>query len=100
MEAEWAFEEDMAVLARAMADDVAGRVSSKAPDVQLSAEALGREIRNHYEPSGVPIPLPIADTITLSQNLASIAAPLYADIPTHLHQPPSCLDALPPDQAE
>ena len=70
-----------------MSDDVKGRVSSRAPDVQQSAETLRLAIRNHYERLGMPIPLPIADMITLSQNLASIAAPLYADIHTTFTNP-------------
>lgn len=81
-EAQGAFEEDMAGLVRAMFDDVAGSDSSGAPDVQQSAEALRREISTHYEQAGGRIPLTIADMITLSQNLASIAAPLYGDIHT------------------
>ena len=79
-EAQGSFEQSMAVLVRAMADDIAGKASTSAVDVQQSAEALRREVRNHYEQSGVPIPLPITDMITLSQNLAAIAAPLYGDI--------------------
>jgi len=85
--AQSAFEEDMAVLVRATFDDVAGKVSSGAPDVQQSAEALRQATRNHYEQSGVPIPLPLADMITLGQNLATIAAPLYADIHTTFTNP-------------
>jgi multidrug resistance protein MdtO len=79
-DAQGVFEEDMATLVRAMSDDVAGRVANRAPDVQQSAEMLRRAIRDHYERSAVPVPLPIADMITLSQNLASIVAPLYAHI--------------------
>jgi multidrug resistance protein MdtO len=97
-EAQGVFEEDMAGLVRAMSDDVSGRVSSRVPDVQESAEALRREIRDHYERSGSPIPSPIVDMITLSQNLASIAAPLYTDIHTisaQIHQ--GALTACPPD---
>lgn len=86
-QAQGVFEEDMAILVRAMSDDVKGRVSSTAPDVQQSAEALRLAIRNYYERLGMPIPLPIADMITLSQNLASIAAPLYADIHTTFTNP-------------
>jgi multidrug resistance protein MdtO len=81
------FEEDMAILVRAMSDDVKGTGSSRAPNVQQSAEALRLAIHKHYERSGMPIPLPINDMITLSQNLASIAAPLYADIHTTFTNP-------------
>jgi multidrug resistance protein MdtO len=97
-EAQGVFEEDMAVLVQAISNDVSGRVSSRVPDVQESAEALQREIRDHYERPGLSIPSPIADMITLSQNLASIAALLYTDIHTisaQMHQgtPRAC----PPD---
>ena len=86
-EAQGTFQEDMAVLVRAISDDIAGKVSGSAPDVQQSAEALRREVRNHYEQAGVPIPLPITDMMTLSHNLASIAAPLYGDIHTTFSNP-------------
>ena len=78
-EAQSAFEEDMAVLVRAMSDEVAGRVSSGAPDVPQSAAALLRD-RNHYEQSALPIPPRIADMIVLTQNLASTVVALSADI--------------------
>ena len=58
----------------------AGKVSGSTSDVQQSAEALRLEVSNLYQEAGVPIPLPITDMITLSQSLASIAAPLYGDI--------------------
>ena len=80
VEAQGAFEEKMSALVRATSDDVAGRASSGVPDVTQSSEALRREIHKHYEQSGAPIPSPIAAMIALSQNLASIAAPLYRDV--------------------
>ncbi len=75
-----AFETDMAVTARAMSDEVAGKVARAAPDVQESAAKLRQEIEQHYTASGLPIPPTLVDMITISQNLASIIAPLYADI--------------------
>jgi len=89
VEAQGAFEEKMAMLVRAMSDDVAGRVSTGVPDVQQSSEALRREIHKHYETSGAPIPSPIAIMITLSQNLASVAIPLYRDVHTTFTNPRS-----------
>ena len=74
------FEEDMAITARAMADEVAGKVSTAAPDIQESAARLRQEIQKHYAVGGSAIPPPLVDMITLSQNLASIIGPLYADI--------------------
>jgi multidrug resistance protein MdtO len=86
-DAQSVFEKDMASLVRAMSEDVSGRVSTRAPAVQTSADALRKEIRDHYARSGMPMPLPIADMITMSQNLASIGAPLYADIHTTFADP-------------
>jgi multidrug resistance protein MdtO len=75
-----AFEDDMATVARAMADTVAGKGSGTVPDVQQSALRLQEEIKRYYEVSGAPTPLPLLDMLTLAQNLASIMAPLYKDI--------------------
>jgi multidrug resistance protein MdtO len=86
-EALMAFEENMSIIAQTMADDVAGKVSSTAPDIQESAAALRQEIHQHYVGSGLPIPPPLADIITLTQNLASIVAPLYVDIHTTFTNP-------------
>ena len=82
-----AFEENMAIIAQTIADDVAGKVSSTAPDIRESAAALRQEIHKHYVGSGWPIPPPLADIITLTQNLASIVAPLYVDIHTTFSNP-------------
>jgi multidrug resistance protein MdtO len=73
-----AFEEDMATVARAMADTVAGQISGAVPDVQQSALRLHEEIRNHY--LGTAIAPALIDMMTLTHNLASIIAPLYSDI--------------------
>jgi multidrug resistance protein MdtO len=75
-----AFEGNMAITARAMADEVAGKVAQAAPDVQESAARLRQEIEKHYTASGLPIPPTLVDMITISQNLASIIGPLYTDI--------------------
>ena len=99
-EARMAFGKDMAIIVKTMSDDVSGKVTSAAPDIQQSAAALRQEIQNHYVQAGSPIPPPLADLITLSQNLASIAAPLYVDIhttftnPQHavMHHPKTRLD--------
>jgi multidrug resistance protein MdtO len=78
--AEAGFEEDMATVARAMADEVAGRASNPTPDIQGSASRLQDEIKNYYQASGAPIPPPLVDMVTLTQNRASIIAPLYMGI--------------------
>jgi len=82
-----AFEEDMATTARAMSDEVSGKISSTAPDVQASANRLREEIQKHYAAIGESVPPAMVDMITISQNLASIAAPLYADIHTTFADP-------------
>lgn len=74
------FEGDMVTTAGAMSDEVSGKISSPAPDVQESANRLREEIQRHYASIGQPVPPSMVDMITISQNLASIAAPLYADI--------------------
>ena len=74
------FEEDMATTARAMSDEVSGKVAGIAPDVEESAGRLKEDIEKHYAAAGVPVPSSLVDMITISQNLASIAAPLYQDI--------------------
>lgn len=74
------FEEDMAVTARAMSDEVSGKASAPVPNVQDSADKLKDEINKYYAASGQPIPPPLVDMMTLTQNLASIVVPLYKDI--------------------
>jgi len=82
-----AFEEDMAVTARAMSDEVSGKACAPVPDVQESAAKLKDEISKYYSTQGQPIPPPLGDMITLTQNLASIVAPLYKDIHTTFANP-------------
>jgi len=75
-----AFEEDMAIAAQVMSEEVNGKPSRVGPDVQESAARLRHEIEKHCAASGLPIPPPLTDLIALTQNLASIAVPLAADI--------------------
>ncbi len=75
-----AFEEDMATTARAMSDEVSGKTASPAPDLQEAAIRLREEIEKQYAALSQPVPPSLVDMITISQNLASIAAPLYLDI--------------------
>ena len=79
-EAQAVFENDMALVARSMADDGGGKGSTVAPDIEESAARLRERIQSHYATAALPIPPPLADMITLTQNLASILAPLYLDI--------------------
>jgi multidrug resistance protein MdtO len=79
VQAQSAFEEDLASIARAMSDEVSGKIPPATPDIQGSAAKLRDVIHQQYAP-GIAIPPSLADMITLTQNLASIVAPLYADI--------------------
>ncbi len=90
-----AFEEDMAITARAMSDEVAGKVARAAPDVQASAARLRQEIEQHYTASALPIPPTLVDMITISQNLASIIGPLYADIHSTFANPQAAVASYP-----
>jgi len=76
-EAQRAFQENMASVMRVLADEIGRRPSRPAPDVQESAAKLRQEIQEHF---GSPLAPRPADMITLTQNLASILAPLYRDI--------------------
>ena len=77
----------MAIVTQNMADDVAGKMTSTAPDIQEPASALRREILQHYGRSGLPIPPPFVGIITLTQNLGSIVTPLYVDIHATFRNP-------------
>ena len=79
-EAQTAFEKNLTDVIRAMSAEVCGSIPVAAPDIQASAMTLKEEIQAHYSASGGPIPPPLIDMITLTQNLASIVAPLSVDI--------------------
>ena len=79
-EAQTAFEKNLTDGIRAMSAEVCGSIPVAAPDIQASAMTLKEEIQAHYSASGSPIPPPLIDMITLTQNLASIVAPLSVDI--------------------
>jgi multidrug resistance protein MdtO len=88
-EAQMAFERNLRVLLVAMSDEACGRVSLATPDIQSFANALKQEIQTQYSKAGESIPVALADMIALTQNLASIIAPLAADIHAtfaNLHQ--------------
>ena len=94
-----AFEEDMATTARAMSDEVSGKISSTAPDVQDSANRLRQEIQKHYAAVGQAVPPALVDLITISQNLSSIAAPLYDDIHATFSDPDLAVAHHPQNEA-
>ncbi len=75
-----AFEDNMSSIARAMADEVSGKGPCAAPDIRKSADTLRDVIRGYYDASGTTVPATLSDIITLTQNLASITAPLFDDV--------------------
>jgi hypothetical protein len=76
-DAQKVFQQDMALVARALAAEIRRKPSTPAPDVQQAAANLRQEIQENF---GSPLPPRPADMVTLTQNLASILAPLYLDI--------------------
>ena len=77
-EAAISFEDDLKSTVLAMADDVGGKPARVAPDIQQSATKLRDEAHKYYGEANLP-PTAI-DMVTLTQNLASVAAPLYRDV--------------------
>jgi multidrug resistance protein MdtO len=90
-----AFENDTARVMRAMADEVRGKTSEEAPDIQASAANLHQEIRRSFEERGLPVSPQSSDIITLTGNMASILAPLYKDVHSSFATPRDTITALP-----
>jgi multidrug resistance protein MdtO len=74
------FERDIAQVLHAMASEVSGKPADAVPDIRLSAASMREEIRKYYEEDGLQIFPQASDVITLTENLASILAPLHEDI--------------------
>jgi multidrug resistance protein MdtO len=79
-EAQSAFEKNLTDVIQAMSAEVCGSIPIAVPDIQASAASLKEAIQAHYSAAGTHIPPPLIDMITLTQNLASIVAPLSVDI--------------------
>ena len=92
------FENDLAMVAKAMAAEVSGKSAPVVPDIQQSAARLGEKIKKHYADSGAAIPAALVDIMTLAQNLASILGPLYADVHATFANPPKASLHHPPLQ--
>jgi multidrug resistance protein MdtO len=75
-----AFEKDTASMLRVIADEVNGQVAEPAPKIQESATKLQQEIGMYYTERGLPLPPRSSDVIRLTQTIASILAPLFADV--------------------
>jgi multidrug resistance protein MdtO len=78
--AEMSFERDMTIIFRAMSTEIEGKTYSDVPDIQSSSRRLRREIQNQYRDYVDATPPSLLDLIALTHNLASIVAPLHADI--------------------
>jgi len=91
-EAHIAFEQDVAVALRSLANEVAGRTAEQVPDVRASADRLQQVIVKYYQDRGVPLPQAAGDVIGLTEGVASVLAPLCDDIDStfaHLRLPPA-----------
>ena len=74
------FEQDVARVLRAMADEVSGKpIKEAAPDIRNSAARLQQKIKESYQ-GDLPIPSQASDIMGLAGSLAAILAPLYEDI--------------------
>jgi multidrug resistance protein MdtO len=72
------FQEDLASAVQSMAEEVSGQPARVAPDMPASAALLRLQVQQEYGDG--PLPPEVADMATLSENLASIVAPLIADV--------------------
>jgi multidrug resistance protein MdtO len=79
-EAHIAFEKDCSRVVRAMADLVSGKIPAAVPDIKASAANLHEKIRSYFQERGLPVSPMGADSISLSEAMAFILAPLYEDI--------------------
>jgi multidrug resistance protein MdtO len=75
-----ALQDDVIQVMRAMSDEVEGRACGSPPDLRESAATLRRQIENYFQSSGATVTTRAADVMTLTDNLASILAPLYQDV--------------------
>jgi hypothetical protein len=79
-EAYIAFERDIALVMRALANEVTGKPSDPIPDPQNAARRLEQEIRKHYIAVGGQLSSRGADIVSLTESMASTLSPLYQDI--------------------
>jgi multidrug resistance protein MdtO len=77
VEAQFAFQKDVAAVMRALANEVERKPYTAPPDVEQSAATLRHQIEAQFGSSLTPRS---KDIITLTQNLAAILAPLYIEI--------------------
>jgi multidrug resistance protein MdtO len=75
-----AFEKDIAIVMRAMANVVSGKPVGMVPDIRLSAARMREVASNYYQGLGAPVSDETSDVVGLADSLAMILAPLYDDI--------------------
>ncbi len=97
-DAQIAFEMNLAAVVRAMADEVCGKGPQQAPDIEASADELREAVQAQYGSGATPPPL--TDMVVLTQNLASIVAPLLTDMHATFRDPKEAGDASSGDGAE
>jgi multidrug resistance protein MdtO len=74
------FEREVARTMRALANEVTGKPVDEVPDIRLSAANVRREIDKYYQGLSAPVSADATDIIDLTENLASVLAPLHEDI--------------------
>jgi multidrug resistance protein MdtO len=75
-----AFEEAVARVMRALANEVSGKPTQPVPDLHEAAHRLDQAVHAWYQQRGILIPAEASDVAGLADSLASILAPLYDDI--------------------
>jgi multidrug resistance protein MdtO len=81
------FERDVAVVMRAMANEVSGKPASAVPDIRASATRLRREIANYYREQGIEVSPTGSDVMELTESLAAVLVPLADDIQSTFAHP-------------
>ncbi len=75
-----AFEQDVAQVMHAMANEAIGKPVAGVPDINMSAAKFQEAIRQYYQAAGSPVPTQASDVLGLAESLATIIGPLYEDI--------------------
>jgi hypothetical protein len=75
-----AFEQDVAQVMHAMANEAIGKPVAGVPDISTSAAKFQEAIRRYYQEAGTPVPTQASDVLGLAESLATIIGPLYKDI--------------------
>jgi multidrug resistance protein MdtO len=75
-----AFEKDIALVMRTLANEVSGKPAGPLPSLRDAAKQFKLAAATYYQQRGVPIPPEASDVSGLAESLAMILAPLYDDI--------------------